>query len=106
MDQRSCLLTALPAELQSQVIEHLLLPGNVSQLCSLSCTCSFYRSLLAPCIFKTIQLVNKRESGLSVDAVARSQHRHCVQTLHYQGTAPGPRGKHKSRFLSPSLCLS
>src|ERR1700733_4591775 len=100
MDQRSCLLTALPAELQSQVVEHLLLPGNVSQLCSLSCTCSFYLSLLAPRIFKAIQLVNSSESGLSVDAVARGRHRHCVQALHYQGSAPGDRGKHTSRFLS------
>src|SRR5271163_89209 len=105
MDQRSC-LTALPAELQIQVAEHLLLPGNVSQLCSLSCTCSFYRSLLAPCIFKPIQLVNSSESGLSVDAVARGRHCHCVQALHYQGLAFGDQCKHMSRFFLPSLSLS
>jgi hypothetical protein len=99
MESPFCHLTALSAELQNQIVDFLLLQGDVSLLRSLSRTCSFYQSLLAPYILKAVHLVNSSKGGLSVDAVARGRYRGCVQVLHYQGLAPGDSGNHKFTFL-------
>lgn len=57
-------------------------------LISWSCTCSYFRNLLSPDIFKTVKLVNDNNSGFSLYAVAKSPHNIHVKNLHFIGSAP------------------
>ncbi len=61
--------------------------GGQEPLRSLSCTCSSYRSLLAPYIFKAISLHNDERSAASVLALADSRYNKLVQVLHYSSSA-------------------
>lgn len=72
----------------------------LGDLLRLSCTCSFYRSLLAPQTFAVIYLHNTEKSGLSVQALAGGQHSGHVKELRYRGLAPGILQGEK---LSPTL---
>ena len=59
-----------------------------------SCTCSYFRNLLAPDIFKTVKLVNDEKSGSSLNIVAKSQHNVHVKELYFIGSALcNPRSK-------------
>ena len=50
-----------------------------------SCTCSHFRKLLAPTIFKVTKLVNDDWSGSSLKALAKSLHNVQVTDLHFIG---------------------
>lgn len=50
-----------------------------------SCTCSHFRNLLAPTIFKATKLVNDDWSGSSLNALAKSLHNVQVKELHFIG---------------------
>lgn len=52
-----------------------------------SCTCSYFRELLAPEIFKTAKLVNSDKSGSSLEAVVNSHYNIHVKELHFIGSA-------------------
>lgn len=109
-----CYLLDLPAELQLKIIEELIQDENIKadandhkthgshgcyqkreleericiyhDLINWSCTCSYFRNLLAPNIFKTVKLVNKEKSGASLEAVAESPHKFHVKSLHFVGS--------------------
>lgn len=109
-----CDLLRLPVELQLKIIEELLRDDDIEananeetlddddcseeqdepikiyhDLINWSCTCTYFRNLLAPNIFKTIKLVNNDKSGFSVNAVAESPHNVVVEELHFVGSALG-----------------
>ena len=54
-----------------------------------SSTCSYFRNLLAPEIFKSVKLANDEKSGSSLNTVATSQHNAHVKELHFIGSALG-----------------
>ncbi|MCJ1426070.1 hypothetical protein MMC29_003972 [Sticta canariensis] len=63
-----------------------------------SCTCSYFRNLLAPTIFKTAKLVNDEKSGSSLNAVAKSPHNVHVKDLHFIGSALGDAHSEEAAF--------
>lgn len=81
-------MTALPADLQREIIDYLLLPEYADDLLNLSCTCSVYRSALAPHVFKSLILVNDEKNSTSVELVASQRHysQH-VRELHYRASS-------------------
>ena len=106
MGQDHCRLIAIPADLQHEIIQLLLVPESATALRSLNSTCSFYRDLLAPHIFKAINLVNTIKNGDSVNAVATGKHAENVRELHYRGSAPGGRGNNcRSKLRSTIVIL-
>lgn len=92
-----CNLLRLPIELQHWIVELLrdddqreneVLPFNgLYDLINWSCTCSYFRTLLAPDIFKACTLVNHEKSGSSLTTVANSPHSIHVKALHFIGYA-------------------
>jgi hypothetical protein len=66
-------LEILPGELQLAVADALAgnRAGHVA-LCEWSCTCSFYRTLLAPYIFEIVSLKNSEDSASRLLQIARS----------------------------------
>lgn len=95
-----CNLLHLPTELQLQVIKELLGDDDQKEneeeptkvfhdLINWSCTCSFFRGLIAPYIFKTCKLVNQEKSGSSLNAVANGPHNIHVKELYFMGPAFG-----------------
>ncbi|MCJ1465221.1 acrosomal vesicle protein 1 [Pseudocyphellaria aurata] len=92
---------AVPPEVQQLIIDELLRSEDLKarreqderiivyyDLIEWSCVHSYFRSLLAPYIFKTVKLVNDEKSGASLDAVARSPHCVHVEKLHFIGSTP------------------
>lgn len=63
-----------------------------------SSTCSFFRDLFAPDVFRVVKLINDEKSGSSLDAVSRSRHRSHVKELHSIGSTLGPAHGHKTAF--------
>ena len=51
-----------------------------------SSTCSYFRNLLAPEVFKNIKLANNEKSGSSLHIVAKSQHNVHVKELRFIGS--------------------
>ena len=47
-------------------------------------TCSYFRNLFAPDVYKSVKLVNDEESGMTVNALANSQH--CVSLVPLSAT--------------------
>ncbi|MCJ1426695.1 hypothetical protein MMC29_004598 [Sticta canariensis] len=98
-----CSLLSLPAELQLKISKDLFQDKDIEaheekqdelidishDLINWSCTCSYFRNLLAPNIFKTAKLVNDEKSGSSLNAVAKSPHNVHVKDLHFIGSAVG-----------------
>ncbi|MCJ1262380.1 hypothetical protein MMC22_002250 [Lobaria immixta] len=95
-----CNLPQLPAELLRMIIGELLRwddgekfvgePVTIyHSLINWSCTCSYFRHLLAPHIFKSVKLVNKENSGSSLIKVAKGQHNVHVKELYFVGSALG-----------------
>lgn len=110
-----CNLLNLPAEVHLEIIKELLQDEDIDihtndgpkddhgfsekhekpvkiyrDLINWSCTCSYFRSLLAPKIFKTTQLVNDEKSGSSLIAVAKSPHKIHVKELYFIGSVLRP----------------
>ncbi|MCJ1247481.1 hypothetical protein MMC30_004695 [Trapelia coarctata] len=83
----SCPLIGLATELQHAIIQQLDRTGDQASLRSWSCTCAFYRSLLAPYLYKRIVLRNYEKSASSVHALANSQFKGCIDEINY--TAEG-----------------
>lgn len=106
-----CNLLNLPAEVHLEIIKELLQDENIDthtnhgqrdengfsekhekpvkiyrDLINWSCTCSYFRSLLAPNIFKTTKLVNDEKSGSSLIAVAKGPHTIHVKELYFIGS--------------------
>lgn len=106
-----CRMVDLSAELHLKIIEDLLQDnqcqdkdtkahnGNTRSrqgtvpihrdLLSWSCASLYFRDLLAPYIFKSIELCNGEKSGTSLIALAKSRHKEYVKELHFIGSAPG-----------------
>lgn len=59
------------------------LTPHLSDLISLSSTCSYFRDLLGPRIFKSLYLQNSAKSARSVQAVAAGRFSGCVSELRY-----------------------
>ncbi|MCJ1265626.1 hypothetical protein MMC22_005506 [Lobaria immixta] len=112
-----CNLLQLPAELLWMIIDEVRLddvieddtededdiePGVesvvIDSLINWSCTCSYFRNLLAPNVFKSVKLVNNEKSGSSLDTVAKSQHNVHVKELHFIGPALGDAHSEKAAF--------
>ena len=53
-----------------------------------SCTSRYFRSLLAPYIFRNIKLRNDEKSGASVDALLQSPHGDLVKEIYFLGNIP------------------
>lgn len=53
-----------------------------------SCTSRYFRSLLAPYIFRSIKLRNDEKSGASVDAVLKGSYGDLVREIYFLGTIP------------------
>lgn len=83
----SASLTSLATELQQAIIQQLDRTTDLAALRSWSCTCSFYRHLLAPYLFRSIVLRNYETNASSVHLLSNSQYKGCVEELHY--TAAG-----------------
>lgn len=83
----SCPLTKLATELQQAIIQRLDQTGDRASLRSWSCTCSFYRFLLAPYVSKRITLRNYERNAASVLALANCRYGAYAEELHY--TAEG-----------------
>ena len=83
----SSLLLTLATELQQEIILQLDRAGEQETLRSWSCTCSFYRCLLAPYVFRSLILRNYEKSASSVLVLANNQYKNYVEELHY--TAEG-----------------
>lgn len=108
-----CYLLNLPAELQLKIIGKLLQDEDASthikthrkdedyqsdkqdepiqiyhHLIKWSCTCYYFRTLLAPTIFRSTKLVNDEKSGSSLNTIAMSLHNIHVRELHFIGSAP------------------
>ena len=83
----SCLST-LSTEVQLAIIGHIDQAGDQATLRNWSSTCSTYRALLAPYIFKSITLRNTEKSAFSVDAITRGRDVAYIKELHYLATAP------------------
>lgn len=64
----------------------------------MSCTCSYFRILLAPDIFRTVKLFNDGEGNSSLNTVARSQHNIHVKELHLIGFDLGYPLSEKAEF--------
>lgn len=113
-------LNDLSAELQLKIIEELThheedFPfgrnsheGNSTPeekfhnhaLLNWSCTCSYFRNLLAPYIYRRIILRNTQRSGRSVTALASGQYGVEVKELHFAGWAPGDRHANEGDSLN------
>ncbi|MCJ1267665.1 hypothetical protein MMC22_007551 [Lobaria immixta] len=104
-----CNLLQLPAELLRMIIEELLRWDGGHQrygksvaihqnLINWSCTCSYFRNLLAPDIFKSVKLVNNEISGSSLSTVAKSQHNVHIKELHFIGSALGDSRSEEAAF--------
>jgi len=76
-------LLGLATELQQAIIQQLDRTADQAALRSWSCTCSFYRSLIAPHLFQSIVLRNYEKNASSVQLLANSQYRGYVEELHY-----------------------
>ena len=73
--------------------------SRAQDVLNLSCTCKFYRSLLAPHVFATIVLRNNEKTGNSVNLVPNSPYSGLVKELIYRGTWPYDFGKEPSTSL-------
>ncbi|MCJ1270945.1 hypothetical protein MMC22_010844 [Lobaria immixta] len=109
-----CSLLDLPAELQLKIIKELLRDKDIEthnnggnsdepvqihqELFNWSCTCSYFRNLLAPDIFKATMLVNDEESGSSLNALAKSPNNVHVKELHFIGSALGDAHSEEAEF--------
>ena len=105
-----CNLLQLPAELLRMIIEEVRLddvikypldikPVSINHsLINWSGTCSYFRDLLAPDVFKSVKLVNHEKSGSSLDTVAKSQHNVHVKELHFIGSALGDAHSEEAAF--------
>ncbi|MCJ1271042.1 hypothetical protein MMC22_010941 [Lobaria immixta] len=119
-----CNLLSLPAELQLKIIEELVRDEDIKthvndgewggenyvekqdepikiypDLINWSATCSFFRNLLAPHIFKTVKLLNDEKSGSSLNSVARSPNSVHVKELHFIGSALGSAHDKEAAFF-------
>ena len=117
-------LLSLPAELQLKIIEELVRDEDIKthandqkwhgenyierqdepikiypDLINWSATCSFFRNLLAPHIFKTVKLLNDEKSGSSLNSVARSPNSVHVKELHFIGSALGSAHDREAAFF-------
>lgn len=72
--------------------------NSYHDLLNWSCTCSYYRNLLAPSIFKSATLVNHEKSGASLSAVGKSPHHIFVKELHFIGSALGDAHRGEAGF--------
>ena len=61
-------LSGLSTELRVAIVELLVQSGDHRALRSWSCTCSSYRSLLIPDIFKSVSLHDAESKNLEIDA--------------------------------------
>jgi hypothetical protein len=97
----------LPRELQLAIADALAGSSNgLIALCEWSCTCSFYRSLLAPYIFQTVSLQNDERCASSLLRVARGPYNELVKSLVYTGVrhcAFEKYGSHTIHRVFPSL---
>lgn len=109
-----CNLLDIPVELQLNIIGYLLQDEDLEvkntfnvddwrtwkekqdesikiyhHLINWSCTCSYFRHLLASNIFKTVKFGNDEQSLSSLTAVTRSPHNVHVKQLHFIGSALG-----------------
>ncbi|KAI9791332.1 MAG: hypothetical protein M1833_001557 [Piccolia ochrophora] len=101
----SCPLVALPPELQEEALEFIR-REPFKTLINLSCTCSFYRSRLAPELFGSISLRNSTKSGLSVQALAKSSHCNLVAVLFLDLFPPGQAEDGESSSETASVASS
>lgn len=102
----ACHLVDLSAELQLKIVEELLqhpiakpADGDVKQedhdtrcrdsLLNWSCTSLFFRDLLAPYIFRCVNLRNSDKCGSSLLEVVKGRHNNLVKEIRFVGSAPG-----------------
>jgi hypothetical protein len=79
-------LKDLATEIQLAISDVLVRSsGGHVALCEWSCTCSFYRSLLAPYVLKTVSLHNDEDCASAVLRIARGPHSEHVKNLVYTG---------------------
>ena len=80
-------LLSLPVELQLRIFALLDADPEDSfdTFLHWSSTCSFYRTNLAPFVFRTLELRNTERSGGSIQAIARSPYSKHVRKLRYKG---------------------
>ncbi|MCJ1261936.1 hypothetical protein MMC22_001805 [Lobaria immixta] len=125
-----CNLLKLPTEIHLKIIEELIRDEDIEthtndlrkldddhsenddepikiyhDLINWSCTCSHFRNLLAPNIFKTTKLVNNEKSGFSLNAVAKSPYNVHIKELHFIGSALGIDHSEGPTFLDPEWIL-
>ena len=80
-------LLSLPMELQYRIIKFLDHDDDaLKAFLPWSCTCSFYRSLLAPHVFRTIALCNDETSGKSVRMISNGPYAGHVRKLQFKGS--------------------
>ncbi|KAL9101622.1 MAG: hypothetical protein Q9163_003141 [Psora crenata] len=100
--QMAC-LGGLSVELQYTLISYL----DQKALISWSRTCSSYRALIAPYMFRVIALRNTEKSASSVDTIAHnSQFAAYVKELNYTAEAPWDSGFYQDADERPPIDIS
>lgn len=61
---------------------------NLNHLMKWSSTSSYFRNLLAPYIFQSVELRNEEKCGASLVALANGKHAHLVKIMNFFGSAP------------------
>ncbi|KAL4982008.1 hypothetical protein BDW68DRAFT_66877 [Aspergillus falconensis] len=79
---------------------------NLHDLIDLSSTCKWMRDSIAPRILGTVHLYNTTKSALSLQAIARGKHSHCVRKIHYVATCETDQVKPALEEVYPSAVNS
>ncbi|KAK5073699.1 hypothetical protein LTR64_007165 [Lithohypha guttulata] len=66
-----------------------LVPAELKTLINLSCTCTHFRAVLAPVIYRKLWLTNTITSATSIKAIAATRFRIHVREILFVGRAPG-----------------
>ncbi|KAI9663873.1 MAG: hypothetical protein M1821_007363 [Bathelium mastoideum] len=82
-------LCDLPNELQLAITDFVAIIDR-RDILNLSTTCTHFRTLLTPEVFKVVRLQNTEESGLHVQSLADTRKAACVEELHYVGSTRLP----------------
>jgi hypothetical protein len=99
--QMASFLQNLPRELQLEIADSVANSSNGhAAILEWSCACSFYRTLLAPYVFKTVSLHNDEKSASTLLGIARGRYNEHVKSLVYSGITQCP---HKASPMFPSL---
>jgi hypothetical protein len=81
-------LRNLPVELQLLIVDDLIELGCMSALLEWSRTCSFYRHILAPYLFRSATFINTEERVPDLLSFSDGKYGHLVESLIFRTSFP------------------